>query len=158
GAVPGGGVRAESGTSYATAIVTGVVALLMSLHLVRYGTRLDSRRVRDAILRTAIHCDQQPTANCLRLLGGRLNITGVKFVLFPGVQPMTDGQPSPDAVPADAGTPTQHNEPTAAAREVSPVPPVLRRPNQAAQRGLVPSGPEGGCACGNGGGGNNGGN
>ena len=152
GAVPSGGVRAESGTSYATPVVTGVVALLMSLHLVRYGTRLDSRRVRDAILQTAIDCDQQPTADCLRLLGGRLNITGAKSIFFSGVQPMTDGQPNPDPIHAETEPPIPKNEQAIAASGTSSsTTPVLRSPTQSAQRGLMPSGPGGGCGCGNGG-------
>lgn len=166
GAVPGGSTRAESGTSYATPVVTGVVALLMSLHLNRSGTRLDSRRVRDAILQTAIACDQQPTANCLRLLGGRLNITGAKSILFPGVQPMIDGQPSldsPDPIQAGVEPPTPRVERTIAASGPSPsITPGHRSPTGPAQHGLMLSGPEGGCGCGgssNGGNGNgNGGN
>ncbi len=152
GAVPGGGVRAESGTSYATPVVTGIVALLMSLHLIRNGTRLDSKRVRDAILRTAVNCDQQPTADCLRLLGGRLNITGAKAILFPGVQPMTEGQPSPEPIQAEAGIPAPKSDQNIAAGEAAfSATPVFRSPTPPVQRGLMPSGPGGGCGCGNGG-------
>lgn len=149
GAVPGGGVGAESGTSYATPVVSGVIALLMSLHLVRNGTRLDSRRVRDLILETGIDCDQQPTVDCLRLLRGRLNITGTKSILFPGEQPMTDGQPNPEPIntEADASSP---NVEQSAARTASPstVPPPSRLPIQPAPLGLMPSGSRGGCGCG----------
>lgn len=145
GAVPSGGVRAESGTSYATPVVSGVVALLMSLHFVRYGTRLDCRQVRDAILETAIDCDKQPTADCLRLLGGRLNITGAKTIFFLGVQPMNDDQPNPELTPSEAATPA----PTA--RIVPAIASTnFRSPSPFRAQEIKPSGPGGGCGCGGG--------
>ncbi|WP_197171647.1 cyanobactin maturation protease PatG family protein [Novipirellula aureliae] len=152
GAVPGARVGAESGTSYSTPVVSGVVALLMSLHLIRDGTRLGSRRVKDVILDTAINCDQQPTTDCLRLLGGRLNITKAKSIIFPGAQLMADDQPNPDLIHTEADMSSPNVEsttsPDASPTEASS---AIRLPIQSAQGGLLPSGSGGGCGCGGGG-------
>lgn len=61
-----------SGTSWATAVVSGVAALLLSEQL-RRGEPLDARRVRDAILETADRCDATESGDCARFLTGRLN-------------------------------------------------------------------------------------
>ena len=75
GAVPGGGVASASGTSFAVPLVSGLAALLLSTQLKR-GVPLDVSEVRRAILETAIGCDEQSTADCSRLLAGRLNAAG----------------------------------------------------------------------------------
>jgi cyanobactin maturation PatA/PatG family protease len=75
GAAPGGGIALKSGTSIATPVVTGVVALLLSLQR-RYGMAPNTNAVREAILATAIPCDGGEFTDCLRLLAGRLNIPG----------------------------------------------------------------------------------
>jgi cyanobactin maturation PatA/PatG family protease len=83
-AVPGGGITTSSGTSYATAIVSGIAALLLSLQVKR-GHVPNPHAVRDVILRSAIACDDQPTTDCHRLLAGRLNVKGVmSLILQPG--------------------------------------------------------------------------
>jgi len=137
GAAPHSGVAVESGTSYATPILSGVVALLMSLYLVRNGTKLVSTGVRKAILETAIDCDQSPSADCLRLLAGRLNLAGARSLLFPGVQQMTEDLSGPGPTQAIAETLTR----TDCASSI-----------QGATPGLLPSG------CGCGGNGNSNGN
>lgn len=73
GAMPGGGTVARSGTSFATPIVSGIVALLMSIQLER-GEKPNVDVIRKAILETAIGCEEKPVPNCSRLLAGRLNI------------------------------------------------------------------------------------
>src|SRR5262249_16856465 len=75
GAAPGGGVIRNSGTSYATPIVSGVVALLLSLQLKR-GQRPNPQAVREIILDTALGCEYKKTAYCHRLVAGRLNVNG----------------------------------------------------------------------------------
>ncbi len=79
GAVPFGDVAINSGTSFATPIVSGIAALLLSLQL-RNGQKLDPLAVRTAILNSAIGCEEHPIANCDRLLVGRLNIKGAHAV------------------------------------------------------------------------------
>lgn len=55
GAKPGGGTERFSGTSFATPIVSGVAALLLSLQVQR-GEKPDPHQVRIALLETAIPC------------------------------------------------------------------------------------------------------
>ncbi len=95
GAEPGGGTIQLSGTSFATPVVSGVAALLMSLQLqkdyppkppfprgarelkpLERGAREekpDPQKVRTALLETAIPCQSQDTRRCLV---GQINISG----------------------------------------------------------------------------------
>lgn len=83
GALPGGGTILRSGTSYATPIISGLAALLLSLQLAR-GHQLDVRAVLEALLGSAVGCDAQPVSDCRRLLGGRLNIPAAISLLDKG--------------------------------------------------------------------------
>lgn len=76
GALPGGGTLARSGTSFATPVVAGVVALLLSLQI-QQGKDPDPQAIRQAILKTAAPCSSEPGANSRRCLVGRLNVSGV---------------------------------------------------------------------------------
>lgn len=84
GADPGGGIAINSSTSYATPIVSGIAALLLSLQL-KHGQKPDPYGVRSAILNSALGCDNQPAPDCRRLLAGRLNIKGAISQLIQGV-------------------------------------------------------------------------
>ena len=75
GANPGGSTVTNSGTSYATPIVSGVAALLMSIQMKR-GQQPNLKVIREAILRSAVGCSELPIPDCRRLLTGRLNIEG----------------------------------------------------------------------------------
>ena len=75
GAGADGGVATYSGTSFATPIVSGIAALLLSLSR-RSGQCAAPRRIREVILQGAVGCDVQRTDNCDRLLAGRLSIGG----------------------------------------------------------------------------------
>jgi len=89
GAKPGGTTAVQSGTSYATAIVSGVAALLLSLQ-VKQGQTPNPKAVRDAILQSAIACDDQPIPDCRRLLAGRLNIRGAMSIIHSEGAPMSE--------------------------------------------------------------------
>ena len=73
-AIPGGGTVLRSGTSFATAIVSGIIALLLSLQI-KQG-KPDPQAVRAAILESALPCDRQKVADCSRYLAGILNLAG----------------------------------------------------------------------------------
>ncbi|MEG3878704.1 S8 family serine peptidase [Microcoleus sp. herbarium7] len=83
GAIPGGGAIANSGTSYATPIVSGIAALLLSLQL-KQGQKPDPQAVRSAILQTAITCSDRPVPDCRRILAGRLNVRGAMSLILQG--------------------------------------------------------------------------
>lgn len=75
GAVPGGGVASKSGTSFAAPIVSGIVALFMSMQL-KHNRKADPMAIRDAILKSAYPCDGSGSIECRRFLAGRINIRG----------------------------------------------------------------------------------
>jgi cyanobactin maturation PatA/PatG family protease len=75
GAVPGGGIASFTGSSFATPIVAGVAALLLSLQRQR-GQKPDPHAVREMILESARKCDESGTGDCGRFLAGTLNVLG----------------------------------------------------------------------------------
>ncbi|MEG4346812.1 PatA/PatG family cyanobactin maturation protease [Microcoleus sp. A003_D6] len=83
GAKPGGGTVRLSGTSFATPMISGVVALLLSLQVQR-GETPDPGKVRDAILKSALPCDADLAESDRRCLAGKLNILGATYYLLQG--------------------------------------------------------------------------
>jgi cyanobactin maturation PatA/PatG family protease len=77
GAHPGGTTAVSSGTSYATPIVSGVAALLLSIQLQR-GQQPHSQTIRHAILSSAVK-PENDTLQSRRFLAGRLNVIGAMF-------------------------------------------------------------------------------
>jgi cyanobactin maturation PatA/PatG family protease len=104
GAVPGQGIAAHSGTSYATPIVSGVAGLLASLQYMR-GHKPDIGAVRKAILQSSLGCEHQKVPDCRRLLAGRLNISGAASFITTGVRNMAEHALNQDAIPAQATGP-----------------------------------------------------
>lgn len=88
GASLDGGTVVNSGTSYATPIVSGIAALLLSLQR-KYGQHPDPRAVRAAILSSAAGCDDM-VSNCRRLLGGRLRVDLARAHLLRGGSVVAD--------------------------------------------------------------------
>jgi cyanobactin maturation PatA/PatG family protease len=74
-AVPGGGFATKSGTSFATPIVSGIVALLLSIQKKR-GEKPDPNFIREAILQSAHSCQVSSGLDCRRYLAGSLNVSG----------------------------------------------------------------------------------
>jgi subtilisin family serine protease len=140
GARAGGGSMRASGTSYATAIVSGVAALLLSLQR-KLEMRPSPHRVRAALLATALGCEHEPVVDCRRLLAGRMNIRGaISAITHEGMRAMSetlampvsalnDNHPSaappaaaqtvrPSEVQPAAGCACQCPQPTAAAPQL----------------------------------------
>lgn len=90
GAVPGGGTAVKTGTSFATPIVSGIAALLLSIQLQR-GEKLDPHAIRDAILQSALPCNLSKGSDSRRCLVGSLNISGAYAFITKGkFKPMTN--------------------------------------------------------------------
>jgi cyanobactin maturation PatA/PatG family protease len=87
GAKPGGGTERLDGTSFATPIVSGVVALLLS-EQERRGETPDPQKIRQLLLQSALPCDFEIPESSRRCLAGRLNLPGA-FTLLTG-DPMSD--------------------------------------------------------------------
>jgi cyanobactin maturation PatA/PatG family protease len=99
GAATNGGTEARTGTSFATAVTSGVAALLMSLQR-RAGVRPSGSLIRDVLIQTADPCDRLDRDTCDQLLAGRLNVRAAAafinqtFVKQQGTV-MTHSQPTP---------------------------------------------------------------
>ena len=88
GARSGGGTVRLSGTSFATPIVSGVAALLLSLQQQR-GDSPDPQAVRAAILQSALPCAPGEVADSHQCLVGKLHIPGA-YTLLMGEALMTE--------------------------------------------------------------------
>ncbi|NJO63730.1 MAG: PatA/PatG family cyanobactin maturation protease [Richelia sp. RM2_1_2] len=83
GAVPGGGTAAKTGTSFATPIISSIVALLLSIQLQR-GKKPDPHGIRDVILQSVLPCNQSKGLDSRRCLVGTLNISGAYALITKG--------------------------------------------------------------------------
>ncbi|MGL5059151.1 MAG: S8 family peptidase [Microcoleus sp.] len=83
GAARGGGTALKSGTSFATPIISGIVALLLSLQLQR-GEKPHPHAIRDAILKSALPCNSDVLEDWRRCLRGSLNIPGTYALITKG--------------------------------------------------------------------------
>lgn len=149
GAFPGGGIVRRTGTSYATPVVAGVAALLLSLQR-RRGQRPDAFLVREAILRGASGCSFRPIPDCRRLLAGRLNIPGATSFLLRSLPNM--GQPVQEPVPSVAPSDVEPSFSPAPAVEAPRVvqrmtAPALTAPILQPEKSAAPS-PGRSCGCG----------
>lgn len=80
GALPGGGTTVMSGSSAATAVISGVAALLLDLQE-QYGITPNPYQVRDALLNSAFPCNPAAVSDCRRVLVGSINIPGARALL-----------------------------------------------------------------------------
>lgn len=105
GAAPSGGTASLMGSSFATPVVSGVAALLLSLQA-RLGLPLDPGAAGRAILHTAVPCEPRASPACRRYLAGTLNIAGARTSIKEGAQTTVTNPDAPDTPipPADVGT------------------------------------------------------
>lgn len=80
-AIPEGKIAVKSGTSFSTAIVTGVIALLLSDQY-KKGIPPNPINIKDIILSTASSCHISNGSEAERCLAGRLNISGAMERIF----------------------------------------------------------------------------
>ncbi len=105
GAKPGGGTVRRSGTSFATPIVSGIVALLLSLQRQR-GQSPDPDAIREALLQSAVSCQWSEGLEPQRCLMGRLNLSGIDILLKKGgIQAMSENKAMD--IPAKGITPLE---------------------------------------------------
>ncbi len=80
GAATGDGTVLQSGTSYATPIVSGIAALLLSLQQ-KLGQKPEPQAVRTALLESAHACDPKVVSDCRPFLVGALNLSGAQALI-----------------------------------------------------------------------------
>lgn len=86
GAKAGGGTQSLSGTSFATPIVSGVAALLLSLQR-EWGESPNPKKIRQVLLQSALPCNTDLQEGAQRCLVGKLNIHGAFTLLTGGNMP-----------------------------------------------------------------------
>lgn len=113
GAIPGGGTAAKTGTSFATPIVSGIVALLLSIQLQR-GEKPDPHVIRDAILQSALPCNQPKGLDSRRCLVGTLNIPGAYALITKGeIKRVSNEKPEEVTLqPSEADNPIEQLQPS----------------------------------------------
>jgi len=120
GAQPGGGTATKSGTSFATPIVSGVVALLLSVQLQR-GQTPNPQAVRDALLQSALPCPSEGVSDCRRFLAGSLDIAQAYALITQGGTPKLSEENLAKSMIQGSDAMEQTLEPVA---EVTPSPSV----------------------------------
>jgi cyanobactin maturation PatA/PatG family protease len=170
-AVPGGGVTRVTGTSFATALVSGIAALLLSVQHA-LGQRASARVIRQALLDSAAPCALVRREDCQRLLRGEVRVmqalarvlaSAGEHVMAAAVVPAgivpagfegdAPNEPEDEAPGADAKTSMQLSAPpaeSARATEDTGMSAVVARDNSGT--GSIGSPPPGvrasGCGCG----------
>ncbi|MCX7745417.1 MAG: aminotransferase class V-fold PLP-dependent enzyme [Clostridia bacterium] len=80
GAIPHGGLGKKTGTSFATPLVAGVLALMLSIQN-KNNNKIDTEHAMKVLLESAFPCDSTEISNCQRFLKGKLNIKGAVELL-----------------------------------------------------------------------------
>jgi len=99
GAAPGDRVVRLSGSSFATPVVAGVAALLLSMRR-RNDQAIDPRTIRRAILDAAVPCQPRGSPDCARYLTGTLNVPGAYALSKQGGTTVSESHVEPNPPPA----------------------------------------------------------
>jgi cyanobactin maturation PatA/PatG family protease len=94
GAAPGGETARLTGSSFATPIVSGIAALLLSIQRAS-GQEINPLAVREAIVDSAIPCYPQDSPECLPYLVGTLNVPGAYDRILRGGEIVADRDAAP---------------------------------------------------------------
>jgi cyanobactin maturation PatA/PatG family protease len=89
GAAPGGETVRLTGSSFATPIVSGIAALLLSIQRAS-GQEIDPAAVREAIVDSAVPCYPQDSRECRPYLVGTLNVPGAYDRILKGGKMVAD--------------------------------------------------------------------
>jgi cyanobactin maturation PatA/PatG family protease len=89
GAVPGGGTKEMTGSSFATPLVTGVVALLLGYQL-RSQTPVNPNAAAHLVRATARPCLPRASPECRRDYRGALDISAARAAVLGGTDTMTE--------------------------------------------------------------------
>jgi cyanobactin maturation PatA/PatG family protease len=150
-ALAGGDHVIVAGTSFATAIVSGVAALLWSLALGR-GRSVRGSRIREIFLDSASKCVDDSTL-CRRHLAGRLDlVAATEHLRYEDVR-MNDESPPPAPADSDAALSTRGAEAVfpngmrGLERSSATVPPAAPAPNTPAAIHAGSIAPAEGCGC-----------
>ena len=109
GAAPDGGTASLTGSSFATPIVSGAAALLLSAQA-QQGRRPDPRAVGKALLQTAVPCQPRASPECRRYLVGTLNIPGAYASAAKGGGKMAVASNNTETVALNAGSLTAETD------------------------------------------------
>ena len=109
GAAPGGQTASLTGSSFATPIVAGIAALLLSIQRAS-GQEINPSAVRKAILDSAVPCYPQDSPECRPYLVGTVNVPGAYDLIIRGGKMVAESdvtqvasQVASQAVEADVG-------------------------------------------------------
>jgi cyanobactin maturation PatA/PatG family protease len=157
GACVGGGLCRASGTSFATAMVSGVAGLLMSIDVGR-GLKPSGEKIKRTLLDSCIQPAQTEVQMASTHLSGRLDVSRALDLLIGPIATASPGEDSltassmPESAPPAVGEPRdgQRDRPAAGLIGEAARAEVLRAARPAPGRGLVPA--DCGCGCGGAGG------
>jgi cyanobactin maturation PatA/PatG family protease len=154
GACVGGGLCRASGTSFATAMVSGVAGLLMSIDVER-GLKPSGEKIRKALLNSSVRPSHSQVEMAATHLSGRLDVSRALDLLIgssatanPGEETLTTSS-LPDTAGTHPAVPSPEARSAVAAGEAPRIE-VRGPPARAPGRGLVPA--DCGCGCGGSGG------
>ncbi|WP_167591605.1 PatA/PatG family cyanobactin maturation protease [Jiella endophytica] len=122
----GGEIVARSGSSFATAVVSGVAARMLSAAR-REGAEIGPLDIRKILIETARPCDPQADGECARILAGRLDLSAAIERLRQFLEPEPEGAFSlAESEDDQAGSKPMIREPMSVRPSAARMPPIGR--------------------------------